>query len=143
MQIKIKRLDKTLPLPKYHTDGAAAFDFYARESGVIEPKTIKQIPTNLIIATPPGFMMLIASRSSLGVKKGLMLSNCVGILDSDYCGPKDEILLSLHNFTDKPITVERGERLAQGIIIKIEQADWNEVEEMDMPTRGGFGSTGK
>ena len=143
MQIKIKRLDKSLPLPEYHTDGAAAFDFYARESTTIQSKTIAQIPSNLIIATPPGYMMLIAARSSLGVKKGLMLSNSIGILDSDYCGPNDEILLSLYNFSDKPAVVERGERLAQGIIIKIERAEWNEVEKTDTPSRGGFGSTGR
>lgn len=143
MQIKIKRLDKSLPLPEYHTGGAAAFDFYARESAVIEPKAIKQMPTNLIIATPAGHMIIIASRSGLGIKKGLVLSNSIGILDSDYCGPNDEILLSLYNFTDKPVAVERGERLAQGIVVKIERAEWEEIEEIDATNRGGFGSTGR
>ncbi len=144
MHITIKRIDQTLPLPDYHTSGAAGFDFYAREATVIAPHSLAKIPSNLIIATPPGYMLMMAARSSLSLKKGLKQANGIGVIDSDYCGPEDEISIAVHNFTDTPVTVERGERIAQGIFIKVEQAAWNEVTEMPQATsRGGFGSTGK
>lgn len=144
MNITIKRIDPTLPLPEYHTTGAAGFDFYARETTVIAPHSLTKIPSNLIIASPPGYTLIMAARSSLSFKKGLKQANGIGIVDSDYCGPKDEISIAVHNFTETPVTVERGERIAQGLFIKVEQAIWKEVAEM--PTkinRGGFGSTGK
>lgn len=142
MQITIKRIDKDLPLPQYHTSGAAAFDFYSRETLTIEAKTVARIPSNFIIATPTGYFLMVAARSSLASKKGLMLANGIGIIDSDYCGENDEILISVYNFTDQPVVVERGERIAQGTFVKIEQGIWEEVEKMTSKDRGGFGSTG-
>lgn len=142
MNIVIKRIDKELPLPKYHTLGAAAFDFYSRETITVSPKEIARIPSNFIIATPPGYFLMIAARSSLASKKGLMLANGIGIIDSDYSGDNDEILISVYNFTEQPIIVERGERIAQGVFVKIEQGAWEEVEKMESRDRGGFGSTG-
>ncbi len=143
MQVTIKRIDQSLPLPEYHTSGAAGFDFYAREAATIAPHSLAKIPSNLIIATPPGYALIMAARSSLSLKKGLKQANGIGVIDSDYCGPEDEISIAVHNFTDQPVTVERGERIAQGLFIKVEQAAWNEVAEMSGASRGGFGSTGK
>lgn len=143
MQIKIKRIDKDLSLPAYQTNGSAGFDIYARENTVIAPKTIALIPSNLIIATPPGYMLVIASRSSTPKRKGLMIANGIGIVDSDYCGNEDEIGVLVYNFTDNEVTVEKGERIAQGLFVKVEQGQWEEVDEMIAKTRGGFGSTGK
>ncbi len=142
MQVNIKRIDPTLPLPAYHTAGSAAFDLYARETVAIAPHGLYKIPSNVIIATPPGHVLLVFARSSLASKKGLMLGNSVGVLDSDYCGPADEILISVYNFTDQAVTVERGERIAQGIIIPIEHAEWQEANMLAEESRGGFGSTG-
>jgi dUTP pyrophosphatase len=143
MDITIKRIDTTLPLPEYQTSGAAGFDFYARESTTIAPHTLAKIPSNLIIATPPGYALIMAARSSLSFKKGLKQANGIGVIDSDFCGPNDEISIAVHNFTNEPVTVERGERIAQGLFVKVEQAVWNEVAEMTAASRGGFGSTGK
>jgi dUTP pyrophosphatase len=142
MQIAIKRIDPTLPLPQYLTPGAAAFDFYARETTIIAAKSLGKIPSNLIIQTPPGYMLNVFSRSSLAQKKGLLLSNGVGIIDNDYSGPEDEILIPVYNFTDTPVTVERSERIAQGVFVKVEPAVWQEVAEMSAKSRGGFGTTG-
>jgi dUTP pyrophosphatase len=85
----------------------------------------------------------MAARSSLSFKKGLKQANGIGVIDSDFCGPNDEISIAVHNFTNEPVTVERGERIAQGLFVKVEQAVWNEVAEMTAASRGGFGSTGK
>lgn len=142
MHIAIKRIDPTLPLPQYHTPGAAAFDFYAREATIIPAKSLGKIPSNLIIQTPTGYMLNVFSRSSLAQKKGLLLSNGVGIIDNDYSGPTDEILIPVYNFTDAPVTVERAERIAQGVFVKVEPAEWQEVAEMTAQSRGGFGTTG-
>ncbi len=143
MQIKIKRLDKSLPLPRYHTSGSAAFDLSAASQTTIEPKQIARISSGLIIGTPIGYVLTLAARSSLATKKGLMLANGIGTIDSDYCGPTDEILISVYNFTEQTVIVEKGERIAQGMFLKIEQGEWEEVEEINDKSRGGFGSTGE
>lgn len=142
MQIKIKRLDNTISLPQYHTPGSAGFDLSARIQTTIEPKQIVRIPSGLIIGTPVGYVLTLAARSSLASKKGLMLANGIGTIDSDYCGPDDEILISVYNFTDQTVIVEKGERIAQGMFLKVEQGEWLETEEISDKSRGGFGSTG-
>lgn len=143
MQIEIKRIDLTLPLPSCQSSGAVGFDLYSRIDEMIPPGETKLIPTNVIIATPPGYMLLVASRSSLAKKKGLNMANNLGIIDPDYCGDTDEIHVLLYNFGKAEVPIARGERLAQGIFVKIEKAEWNEVQTMNEPSRGGFGSTGK
>lgn len=141
MQIKIKRLDKTLPLPEYKTSGAAAFDLSARLSTTIEAKSIGYIPLNVVIATPPGFVLKIFARSGTH-KRGLMKANSVGIIDPDFSGPDDEVKAVYYNFTDEPVTITKWERIAQGLIQKVESVEWEEVPEMEAPTRGAFGTTG-
>lgn len=142
MQIKIKRIDVSLPLPQYHTPGSAGFDIYAREDKTISAKSLALIPSNLIIETPAGHALIISARSSLAKKKGLMLANGIGIIDNDYCGPEDEIKISVYNFTENEVKIEKEERLAQGIFVKIEQGEWEETGGINMQSRGGFGSTG-
>lgn len=141
MKVKIKRIDKELPLPQYQTSGAVAFDLYAREDRVIEPGEIQKIPGNVIIQVPDGYMFMMAPRSSLSRKKGLMVPNSIGVFDQDFCGPGDEVQIIVYNFKNEPCEVKRGERLAQGIFVKIDKAGWEEIEEMEKPTRGGIGST--
>ena len=142
MKVKINLVDKTLPMPSYQTNGSVAFDLYAREDAIIKSREIKLIPANVIIQVPEGFMLLIASRSSLPLKKGLVLANSVGILDQDYCGPEDEIKLQLLNITGRDAVIKRGERLAQGILVKIEKAELEQTGLGQNNSRGGFGSTG-
>lgn len=141
MNIRIKRIDKSLPLPKYQTEGSVAFDIYSREGATIKPGEVKSAASNLIIEVPKGYALLIASRSSLS-RKGLMLANGVGIIDQDYHGEKDEIGILLYNATHEVVEIKRGERIAQGLVIPIQKAEWEEVDEIKKDSRGGFGSTG-
>lgn len=140
MKIRIKRLDTALPLPEYHTSGAVAFDLSARVDMTIAPRSVARIPANIIVEVPPGHMLYIKDRSSLAVKKGLLAT--AGFIDQDYCGEKDEILFQVYNISDAPVAIGRGERLGQGVFIKIERAEWQEAQEMKKDSRGGFGSTG-
>ncbi|MCL4387135.1 MAG: dUTP diphosphatase [Patescibacteria group bacterium] len=143
MQVKIKRIDKNLPLPIYETNGSVGFDFLAREDTVIKPKEIKLIPGNLIIETPEGYMLMVASRSSTPRKKGLSLPHGVGIIDIDYCGEEDEVLIQVFNFTDEEVKISRGEKIAQGVFVRVDKAQWLEVDKMKDESRGGFGGTDK
>ncbi len=142
MRVRIKRVDPTLPLPEYHTTGAVAFDLYSRTKETIAAGETKLLPTNLIIETPLGYMLMLAARSSLAKKKGLKMANGVGIIDQDYCGEADEIHLLVHNYSSRDVVVEVGERLAQGMFVRIERGEWEEVSTMQEINRGGFGSTG-
>ena len=142
MKIQIKRIDKSLPLPEYKTDGSVGFDLYARENTSIKPKEILIVPGNFIIKTPPGYMLIITPRSSTPKKKGLMMPNSIGIIDQDYCGEKDELGVLVYNFTDEVVEITRGERFAQGIFVRVDKANWDETDEAEKNSRGGFGSTG-
>lgn len=141
MKIRIKRFDKSIPLPKHQTDGAAAFDLAAREAVTIPARGVGYVPLNVAIEAPKGCFILLAARSSTH-KKGLIPANGIGIIDADYCGDEDEIKAALLNFTDTPVTVEKGDRVMQAIFMQYERADWEEVDAMPNKTRGGFGSTG-
>ncbi len=142
MKVKIKRLDKTLPLPVYETDGSVGFDIVARKGCEIAPRNIEMIPSNLIVQVPEGYMLVVASRSSTPLKKGLTPPHGFGIIDHDYCGPEDEIKVLTYNFTDEPVKIERGEKIAQGVFVRIDKFEWEEVDESNSKSRGGFGSTG-
>ncbi|MFA6038916.1 MAG: dUTP diphosphatase [Candidatus Peribacteraceae bacterium] len=142
MRVSIQRVDPTLPLPTYHTPGAVGFDLLTRETTVIEAGKMGLVPGNVIIKVPEGYALLVLPRSSLPRKKGLICPHSLGVIDCDYHGPKDEIFVQVQNVTDKPVTVERGERIAQGLFVKVEKAVWEEVDGHGAETRGGFGSTG-
>jgi len=141
VRVRITRLDRSLPLPRYATDGAAGFDLYARHDVTVAPGAIALIPTNVIIAVPDGYTLLVALRSSTPRRKGLIKPNGVGIIDADYAGPADEIQLQVLNITDTPVHIARGERIGQGLIIPLLRADWEEAGPAGR-SRGGFGSTG-
>ena len=143
MKVKIKRLDKNLPLPMYETDGSVGFDLLCRESVPIAPHTVALVPANVIVETPSGYMLMVTLRSSTPRKRGLLIPHGVGVIDRDYCGEDDEIQIQIYNFTDQPVTVERGDKIAQGIFVRVDIAEWSEVSEMGSETRGGFGSTDK
>lgn len=142
MKIKIKRFDKNISLPGYHTDGAAGFDFHALERVEILPGETAPVPLNVAMEIPEGHFLLLAARSSL-YKRGLTIRNGIGIIDSDYRGDNDQIKAVLFNFTDRPVVVERDDRIVQGVLVPFVRAEWDEVDKMDGETRGGFGSTGK
>jgi dUTP pyrophosphatase len=142
MRLTIKRLDPTLPLPEAATAGAAGFDLAAAHDVDIPAGAIRLVGTGLVIEVPNGWFLGIFARSSTPLKRGLMVANGVGVIDADYCGPADEVKIQLMNVTNAPVTVRKGDRLAQGIVLQAPRIEWEEVEEVTRDTRGGFGSTG-
>lgn len=142
MHIRIQRIDPSLSLPSYATEGSVGFDLLSRESVEIRPGTIELVPANVIVEVPKGYMLVVASRSSTPKKKGLTPPHGFGIIDQDYCGPQDEIKIQVYNFTADPVTIERGEKIAQGVFVRVDTFEWEEVEAIRDESRGGFGSTG-
>jgi len=142
MNIKIKRFDTSIPLPERKTMGAAAFDFAAREAVTIAPKSIGYVPLNVAMEIPADHFLLIAARSGTH-KRGLMAANGIGIIDSDFCGDGDEIKAVYYNFTDAPVLVEKGERIAQGTFVPITKLGWTEADHLENKDRGAFGTTGR
>lgn len=143
MNIRIKRIDSSLPLPEYQTEGSVAFDLYARMKTVVPSWSPTIIPANIIVEVPEGYFLMLASRSSTPIKKKLMIANSIGVIDQDYHGDKDEIGIQVLNFSDNDVIVEKGERIAQALLVKIAKVEsFEEVESIKETSRGGFGSTG-
>ena len=142
MDVQISRVDTTLPLPQYESQGAIGFDLITRTTTTIEPGVIGLVPGNVVVQVPVGFVLLVLPRSSLPRKKGLVCPHSIGVIDEDYHGPEDEIFVQVQNITKKPVIVERGDRIAQGLFVRAEKAEWQEVDDHGAETRGGFGSTG-
>jgi dUTP pyrophosphatase len=140
VRVSIHRLSPDIALPDYSTSGSAGFDLAASVDMTIAPGEVALVPTGLVIEVPKGYFLGVFARSSTPLKRGLMVANGVGVVDSDYCGPADEIKIEVVNFTSARVSVKRGDRLAQGVILSYARADWQE-REMASPTRGGFGST--
>jgi dUTP pyrophosphatase len=92
---------------------------------------------------PAGYFLAVLARSSTPLRRGLMVANGVGVVDSDYCGPADEVKIQVINVTDAPVHVARGDRLAQGMVLAAPRVEWEEVADVAAPSRGGFGSTGR
>src|SRR6202040_1297446 len=115
LPVTIKRIDASLPLPVYATAGSVGFDLVCREDTEIAPRTIGLIPGNVIVQTPPGYMLLLTLRSSTPRRKGLLIPHGLGIIDQDYCGEGDELCVQVYNFREEAAHVRRGERIAQGI----------------------------
>lgn len=148
MELKLKALSpkigKELPLPFYATPGSAAMDLHAclDEDVVIPAGGRALIPTGIAIALPDaGYVALVFARSGLAVRKGICLSNGVGVIDSDYRG---EVCVGLCNTTAEPFTVRCGDRIAQLAVLPVVQPTLRLVDELDETDRGagGFGSTG-
>ena len=140
--MRIKRVDPALPLPCRETEGSAGFDLTTREDTTVPPRGVALVPANVIVEVPRGYMLVVAARSSTPRRTGLIVPHGIGVIDSDYCGEGDEISVQVWNPTDAPVLVRRGDRIAQGILVKIEPVEWDEASEAFGSTRGGFGSTG-
>lgn len=141
MQVKLKRFDPSLPLPAYQSDKAAAFDLYARQTIEIPPREVRLVPLNVALQVPPNHWVLLAARSSL-FKKGVMMANGIGVGDEDFAGDEDEYQAALFNFTDQPVTITRGDRIVQAVILSREPVEITEVTHLSAKNRRGFGSTG-
>jgi dUTP pyrophosphatase len=142
MRLKIRRLDSTIPLPSYGTDEAAGFDLAAAVDLTVPPGHVALVRTGLVIEVPKGHFLGIFARSSTPLKRGLLVANGVGIVDPDYSGPNDEIMIQVLNFSGSAVHITRGDRLAQGIVLPAPRVAWQEVDEIRTVTRGGFGATG-
>ena len=140
--IQIKKLDPSIQIPEYQTQGSVGFDLAASQDVTINPGEIQLIPTGLVVKVPVGLMLMLVSRSSTPRKKGLTKPHSIGIIDQDYCGETDELKIQVYNFTNQPVKIQKGDRIAQGIFVPVVKAQFVEVDSHNQESRGGFGSTG-
>lgn len=142
--IKVKKLDERAVLPAYGSEYAAGADLYAVSDGAITflPGETKFVHTGLAMEIPVGYAGLVYARSGLATKRGLAPANKVGVIDADYRG---EIMVALHNHSEKEQTIESGERIAQLVVTPFLKAEYTEADSLSDTARGegGFGSTGK
>ena len=131
------------PLPQYATEQSAGLDLRANLDSLVELKPLerKLIPTGLYMALPKGYEAQVRPRSGLAIKKGITVLNSPGTIDADYRG---EICVILINLSDQPFLINDGERIAQMVIARHEQAEWEQVDVLDETERGagGFGHSG-
>lgn len=143
VDVPIVQLDPELALPAYAHPGDAGLDLRARESGVVQPAGGRLLmPTGIAIALPPGHAGFVLPRSGNALKHGLTVVNSPGLIDAAYRGEIKVVLLN----TDphEPFHVHRGDRIAQLVVQRVEQVQWQVVEALDGDDRGGgFGHTGK
>jgi dUTP pyrophosphatase len=143
--VRVMRLPhgEGLELPRYMTDGAAAADIAAAVAAplAIEPGAIALVPTGLAIEIPPGWELQIRPRSGLAVQHGVTVINAPATIDADYRG---EVKVALVNLGREPFTVERGMRIAQGLLGRVARISWEEAESLSPTARGagGFGHSG-
>lgn len=144
MNVKIKRLNKLAKIPTRGTAESAGYDLYAATDKDIQipPHSNVKIGTGIAMSIPNGFFGGIFARSGVATKRNMRPSNCVGIVDSDYTG---EVIVSIHNDSTETKTIQRGERIAQLVIVPYLSVIFDEVNELDETDRGdgGFGSTGE
>ena len=143
MKIRYKKLTDRATTPTYGTEYSAGADLYSAEDALtIPPHSTYLVHTGIAVEIPEGYCGLIFARSGLASKRGLAPANKVGVIDADYRG---EIMVALHNHTDKEATVDASERIAQLAIVPFLKAEYEESDELSETVRGwgGFGSTGK
>lgn len=141
-EIVTKYKDSDITSPERKTSGSAGYDFCAAETKTIEANRIAFVSTGIKAFMPKDEVLQMYPRSSLSFKKKLMKANGVGIIDSDYYNNPDnegEIMLILYNFGEDSVTIEKGERIAQGIFMKYFTID---EDENNIKRLGGLGSTG-
>lgn len=140
MQVRIK--NNSGKVLEYKTPGACAFDFEALEDVVFAPGEWKLVDTGTVIATPEWYCLVIAPRSGTYKNYGLMQVNSIGIIDQDYCGDADTVKFAYINMLKEVVNIKKGERIGQGMFVKIEKPEFQLVENMGVADRGGFGTTG-
>lgn len=147
MKVKIKKLDEKAIIPTYATDGASCFDLHAinteEKIASLHPHAPIVFDTGLAFDIPENHVMLIFSRSGHGFKHDVRLSNCVGVIDSDYVGCV-KVKLSKDSHNSDVLFVKEGDRVAQAMVLPVEQVSFEVVDELKKTKRGtgGFGSTG-
>ncbi len=142
VDLKIKKLNENAVIPSYGSACAAGADLYSCEGEIsFAPGETKLVHTGIAMEIPDGYVGLIYARSGIATKRGLAPANKVGVIDSDYRG---EIMVALHNHSDKQAAIEAGERIAQIVIAPYLTVNFIETDTLDNTERGagGFGSTG-
>ena len=141
IKLLVKRLDPSIPLPAYARPGDAGLDLYAAHDVMLEPGGRALVGTGLAVAIPVGFAGLVLPRSGLARAQGVTVLNAPGLVDAGYRG---ELKVLLVNHGGEPVTLRRGERVAQLVLQHVEGAELIEVAELPASERGqgGFGSTG-
>ncbi|MFP3941544.1 MAG: dUTP diphosphatase [Acidobacteriota bacterium] len=145
VKIRLRRLEhgRELPLPSTRSPGSAGLDLRAALEGevVLRPGERLLVPTGLVLEIPPGYEGQVRPRSGLALEHGITLANAPGTIDSDYRG---EVRVILIHLGDAPLTLSRGDRIAQLVVSRVEAVEWEEASELDGTGRGegGFGSTG-
>lgn len=142
MKIPLRRLDHGLPQPQHAHIGDGGVDLYARESMALAPGEHALMPTGVAVAIPDGYAGLVTPRSGLAVRSGVTVLNGPGLVDAGYRG---ELRVALINLGADDVRLERGERIAQLVVVPVMEQEFVEVEELPASTRGegGFGSTGR
>ena len=138
----MKRLDPSLPLPTYARDGDAGLDLSSAERVVIEPGARALVRTGLALAIPSGYAGFVLPRSGLALRQGITVLNAPGLIDAGYRG--EVMVLLVNHDRSGAVTVERGDRVAQLVVQRVERVELVEVDELPASERGGggFGSTG-
>lgn len=141
MKVKIKPTSEKFKSPIYATPGSACFDLFSTEKITILPGFTASVDLGFKIEMEPGFYLDIRPRSGMSVKKGMLIPNSPGTVDSDYRG---NVQVALLNTTNKNFTIEEGDRVCQGMIKQYETTEFEIVEELSDTVRGegGYGSTG-
>lgn len=146
VRVRIRRLAGTedLPLPRYKTDGAAGADLCSAEAGalVLAPGDRAAVATGLVLEIPEGYEAQVRPRSGLALRHGLTVVNAPGTIDADYRGEVKVLMVNLGNV---PVTLERGDRIAQLVFAPVTRAEFTEADRLAETDRGsgGFGSTGR
>jgi dUTP pyrophosphatase len=143
LPVPVVRLDPDLPLPSYAHTGDAGLDLRAREHGVVQPRGGRLLmPTGISVAIPVGYAGFVLPRSGNALNHGLTLANTPGLIDSAYRGEINVVLLNTD--PSQPFVVNRGDRLAQLVIQRVEEVTWQVVDSLDGDDRGGgFGHSGR
>jgi dUTP pyrophosphatase len=141
VKIAIQLLDDGLPMPAAAHPGDAGVDLSAREPAKLEAGDRATMPTGVAVAIPPGYAGLVVPRSGLAARHGISVVNGPGLIDTGYRG---EIQVVLINLGTKPFIIERGDRIAQLVVIPVSEPEFTVVQELPESERGsgGFGSTG-
>lgn len=142
MLIRVKKVSECVKTPEYQSEGAAGFDLASSIDKLILPGQTTLIPTGLAFEIPSGYEMQIRPRSGTSLRSKLRIPNSPGTIDADF---RAEVSVILENTGSKPININQGQRIAQGVISKYSKVDMVVVEELSDTNRGsgGFGSTGQ
>ena len=140
LKIKIKKISG-VKTPSYAHKGDSGVDLYATEDYLLKPMERKLVSTGIKIEIPHGYEAQVRPKSGLAIEHGISHANSIGTIDSGYRG---EIKIPMINFSDKPYKIEKGKKIGQMVFMKIEEAVFEEVDELEKTARNesGFGSTG-